>query len=344
MDEVRIQYFRHQANAQKDEKIIQLLRKEKWHGYGIYWALLEFLTPIKDHKAKTDYDAIAWDLRVDEATVKRIVEDYGLFVVSKGMFWSKSLTAQLDEIAETIMRKKAAASKAGKSSAGKRKASNDATNDRSTDVAENPTDVATSADPLNINNIHEINEIDKHNSEDIFPSDEEKNLPSSSSVEVCEPSTSKSKEEEEEERKLLEEKINKGEIQLFRNERKIEDVPPEIRKSFEEFWQLFRPDPSQSAKYKVSLLQWNDMDPKFREAVLRWLHDGNVTMNRNPYYFLQHVRPQFLNKREQLQLHKAGKKLVSVRYDGKQWVCTAYVADLFQLDILDPDYNKTFEQ
>ena len=161
MDEqVRIQYFRHQANAQKDEKIIQLLRKEKWHGYGIYWALLEFLTPIKDHKAKTDYDAIAWDLRVDEATVKRIVEDYGLFVVRQGMFWSKSLTAQLDEIAETIMRKKAAASKAGKSSAGKRKASNDATNDRSTDVAENPTDVATSADPLNINNIHEINVID----------------------------------------------------------------------------------------------------------------------------------------------------------------------------------------
>lgn len=161
MDEqVRIQYFRHQANAQKDEKIIQLLRKEKWHGYGIYWALLEFLTPIKDHKAKTDYDAIAWDLRVDEATVKRIVEDYGLFVVRQGMFWSKSLTAQLDEIAETIMRKKAAASKAGKSSAGKRKASNDATNDRSTDVAENPTDVATSADSLNINNIHEINVID----------------------------------------------------------------------------------------------------------------------------------------------------------------------------------------
>ena len=175
--------------------------------------------------------------------------------------------------------------------------------------------------------------------QDLFPSNEGKNLPSSASVEVVEPSTSKSKEEEEEE-KLLEEKINKGEIQLFS---KIEDVPVEIRNSFEEFWQLFRPDQSQAAKYKVSLMQWRDMNPKFREAVLRWLRDGNVTMNRNPYYFLQHVRPQFLNKREQLQLHKAGKKLVSVRYDGKQWVCTAYVADLFQLDILDPDYNKKFE-
>lgn len=335
-EQIRISFFRHYTNAKQDEKIIQLLRKEQWQGYGIYWALLEFLTPIKDHKAKCEYDAIAWDLRVDEAVIKRIVENYGLFVVKNGYFWSKSLTSQLDETAENIKRKKAAASRAGKSSAEKRKAANTNSNDSSTDVAENPTSVATDDGSPLINDIHDIHEIDR---EDIFPSNEAKNLPSSSSVEVVQPSTSKSKEEEEEE-KLLEEKINKGEIQLFK---KIEDVPVEIRKSFEEFWQLFRPDQSQAVKYKVSLLQWNDMDPKFREAVLRWLRDGNVTMNRNPYFFLQHVRPQFLNKSEQLQLHKAGKKLVSVRLDGKQWVCTAYVADLFQLDILDPDYNKKFE-
>lgn len=338
-EQIRISFFRHYVNAKQDEKIIQLLRKEQWQGYGIYWALLEFLTPIKDHKAKCEYDAIAWDLRVDEEIIKRIVENYGLFVVKNGYFWSKSLTSQLDETAENIKRKKAAASRAGKSSAEKRKAANTNSNDSSTDVAENPTSVATDDGSPLINDIHDIHEIDR---EDIFPSNEAKNLPSSSSVEVCEPSTSKSKEEEEEE-KLLEEKINKGEIQLFRNDCKIEDVPAEIRKSFEEFWQLFRPDPNQQAKYKVSLMQWKDMDPRYREAVLRWLHDGNVTMNRNPYYFLQHVRPQFLNKREQLQLHKAGKQLVSVRLDGKQWVCTAYVADLFQLDILDPDYNKKFE-
>lgn len=337
-EQIRISFFRHYTNAQKDEKIIQLLRIEEWRGYGLYWALLEFLTPIKDHKAKTEYGAIAWDLHIPQEAdlIKRIVENYGLFVVKGGYFWSKSLTSQLDETEENIKRKKAAASRAGKSSAEKRKAANTISNDSSTDVAENPTSVATDDGSPLINDIHDIHEIDR---EDIFPSNEAKNLPSSSSVEVVQPSTSKSKEEEEEE-KMLEEKINKGEIQLFS---KIEDVPVDIRNSFEEFWQLFRPDQSQAAKYKVSLMQWKDMDPKFREAVLRWLRDGNVTMNRNPYYFLQHVRPQFLNKREQLQLHKAGKKLVSVRLDGKQWVCTAYMADLFQLDILDPEYNKKFE-
>ena len=79
-EQIRISFFRHYTNAKQDEKIIQLLRKEQWQGYGIYWALLEFLTPIKDHKAKCEYDAIAWDLRVDEEIIKRIVEKVKFFV------------------------------------------------------------------------------------------------------------------------------------------------------------------------------------------------------------------------------------------------------------------------
>lgn len=159
-EQIRISFFRHFVNARQDEKIIQLLRKEQWQGYGIYWALLEFLTPIKDHKAKTEYDAIAWDLRVDEEIIKRIVENYGLFVVKNGYFWSKSLTSQLDETAENIKRKKAAASRAGKSSAEKRKAANTNSNDSSTDVAENPTSVATDDGSPLITDIHDIHEID----------------------------------------------------------------------------------------------------------------------------------------------------------------------------------------
>lgn len=159
-EQIRISFFRHYTNAKQDEKIIQLLRKEQWQGYGIYWALLEFLTPIKDHKAKCEYDAIAWDLRVDEEIIKRIVENYGLFVVKNGYFWSKSLTSQLDETAENIKRKKAAASRAGKSSAEKRKAANTNSNDSSTDVAENPTSVATDDGSPLINDIHDIHEID----------------------------------------------------------------------------------------------------------------------------------------------------------------------------------------
>lgn len=327
-EQIRISFFKHQVNALDDEKLFKLFRKEGMAGYGVWWRLLEMLGGVKEHRLQRDYEDIAFKMYHPDLAelIKRVVEDYGLFKTNKEYFWNSSFTAQMEDLNARYQKRAAAGSKGGKRKAELKQSQSNA-------IAMLPENDSNAT-------IEEIREEESRiDSEDIFPSNEAKNLPSSSSVEVVQPSTSKSKEEEEEE-KLLEEKINKGEIQLFS---KIEDVPIEIRNSFEEFWQLFHPDQSQAAKYKVSLMQWKDMDPKFREAVLRWLRDGNVTMNRNPYYFLQHVRPQFLNKREQLQFHKAGKQLCRVRYDGKQWICTAYVADLFQLEILDPEYNKKFE-
>ena len=330
-EQIRISFFKHQVNALDDEKLFKLFRKEGMAGYGVWWRLLEMLGGVKEHRLQRDYEDIAFKMYHPDLAelIKRVVEDYGLFKTNKDYFWNSSFMAQMEDLNARYQKRAAAGSKGGKRKAELKQSQSNA-------VAMLPeNDSNATIDKIR----EEESRIDR---KDIFPSNEAKNLSSSSSVEVCEPSTSKSKEEEEEE-KLLEEKINKGEIQLFRNDCKIEDVPAEIRNEFEEFWQSFRPDPSQYAKYKVSLMQWKDMDPRYRQAVRRWLHDGNVSENRNPYYFLQHVRPQFLNKREQLQLHKAGKQLVSVRLDGKQWVCTAYVADLFQLEILDPEYNKKFE-
>lgn len=327
-EQIRISFFKHQVNALDDEKLFKLFRKEGMAGYGVWWRLLEMLGGVKEHRLQRDYEDIAFKMYHPDLAelIKRVVEDYGLFKTNKDYFWNSSFMAQMEDLNARYQKRAAAGSKGGRRKAELKQSQSNA-------VAMLPENDSNAT----IDKIRE--EESRIDSKDIFPSNEAKNLSSSSSVEVCEPSTSKSKEEEEEE-KLLEEKINKGEIQLFK---KIEDVPVDIRNSFEEFWQLFRPDQSQAAKYKVSLMQWKDMDPRYREAVLRWLHNGNMSENRNPYYFLQHVRPQFLNKREQLQLHKAGKKLVSVHYDGKQWVCTAYVADLFQLEILDPEYNKKFE-
>lgn len=327
-EQIRISFFKHQVNALDDEKLFKLFRKEGMAGYGVWWRLLEMLGGVKEHRLQRDYEDIAFKMYHPDLAelIKRVVEDYGLFKTNKDYFWNSSFMAQMEDLNARYQKRAAAGSKGGKRKAELKQSQSNA-------VAMLPENDSNAT----IDKIRE--EESRIDSEDIFPSNEAKNLPSSSSVEVVQPSTSKSKEEEDEE-KLLEEKINKGEIQLFK---KIEDVPVDIRKSHEEFWQLFKPDPSQSAKYKVSLMQWKDMDPKFREAVLRWLRDGHVPENRNPYYFLQHVHPQFLNKREQLQFHKAGKLLCRVRYEGKQWVCTAYVADLFQLDILDPEYNKKFE-
>ena len=59
---VRYQFFKHYFNARQDEKIGRLQRKEAMEGYGIFWALLEHLGTKADHRAKCDYDDLAFPL------------------------------------------------------------------------------------------------------------------------------------------------------------------------------------------------------------------------------------------------------------------------------------------
>ena len=117
MDEsIKYQFFRHSINTRQDEKIKALYRKEGWQGYGLFWALLEDLV-VNGCKAKCDYEDISWDLRIDEETVKRIVENYGLFNVKGGYFWSDSLLAQMEEVTERYKRRAAAGAKGGRAKA-----------------------------------------------------------------------------------------------------------------------------------------------------------------------------------------------------------------------------------
>jgi len=84
-------YFSHDSNARQDEKIIKLRMKLGWEGYGLYWALIEMLRDAKDYKLETDYESIAFELRTECERIKSVIEDYGLFDIREGMFYSTSL-------------------------------------------------------------------------------------------------------------------------------------------------------------------------------------------------------------------------------------------------------------
>lgn len=90
-------YFSHDSNAHTDPKIIKLLHAHSWHGYGIYWALIELLRNESDYKLETDYDTHAFALRTDSDSIKRIVEDYKLFVIEENFFWSASLLRRMEK-------------------------------------------------------------------------------------------------------------------------------------------------------------------------------------------------------------------------------------------------------
>ena len=88
-------YFSHDFHARSDEKILKLLQKERWEGYGLYWAIVEKIYEAGGWIEK-DYDTIAYDLRTEYERITRVIETYDLFIIKDGKISSKSI---LDRIA-----------------------------------------------------------------------------------------------------------------------------------------------------------------------------------------------------------------------------------------------------
>lgn len=87
-------YFSHDSNARNDVKLIQVrMSKLGASGYGIYWMIIERLREEPNYTSIKDYNAIAFDLRVDTSDVKSVIEDFGLFVFADDgkYFYSESL-------------------------------------------------------------------------------------------------------------------------------------------------------------------------------------------------------------------------------------------------------------
>lgn len=91
-------YFSHDSNARNDEKLVRLRMKQGAAGYGVYFMILERLREEADYMSAKDYNMIAFDLRVDAAIVKSVVEDFGLFTFTDDgkCFYSESFTRRMD--------------------------------------------------------------------------------------------------------------------------------------------------------------------------------------------------------------------------------------------------------
>lgn len=90
-------YFSHDSNARNDEKLLNLRMHKGAAGYGVYFMLLERLREDANYMSVRDYNILAFDLRVDAALVKSVVEDFGLFVFTEGgkYFYSDSFNRRM---------------------------------------------------------------------------------------------------------------------------------------------------------------------------------------------------------------------------------------------------------
>ena len=89
-------YFSHDYNARNDEKIKMLIRKHGMIGYGVFWAIVEDLYN-NANALRTDYDGIAYDLRLHSDIVKSVLNDFDLFEINGDYFGSSSVQERLDQ-------------------------------------------------------------------------------------------------------------------------------------------------------------------------------------------------------------------------------------------------------
>ena len=91
-------YFNHDSTARFDIRVIKLRSKLGYEGYGIFWAVLELLFVEENKLCVNDYEPLAYGLQCDEHILKQVIEDFDLFVLEDGCFYSRRLNDHIQEI------------------------------------------------------------------------------------------------------------------------------------------------------------------------------------------------------------------------------------------------------
>ena len=86
------QFIPHDVTMRSNTEIMRLIQKEGIAGYGIYWAMMEYLRTQDDYTGDIRvFGTLSRQLKTSPARLKRILLDYGLFEVKDNAFQSCKL-------------------------------------------------------------------------------------------------------------------------------------------------------------------------------------------------------------------------------------------------------------
>ena len=88
----RDQYIPHEVSMRSTSEVMNLIEKEGMMGYGIYWALMEYLRVQDGYTG--DLRALATlkrQLKIRQAKLDKVLHGYGLFVCNGNTFYSPKL-------------------------------------------------------------------------------------------------------------------------------------------------------------------------------------------------------------------------------------------------------------
>ena len=90
------QYIPHEVHTRNTNEVVQLIEKEGMAGYGIYWALMEYLRTQDDYVGDVRVlKSLARQLKTSIDRLLRILKNYGLFDVTDFAFRSRKLEAMM---------------------------------------------------------------------------------------------------------------------------------------------------------------------------------------------------------------------------------------------------------
>ena len=90
------QYIPHEVSMRNTSEVMNLIEKEGMAGYGIYWALMEYLRTQDDYKGDVRVlKSLARQLKTKLGKVESILRNYGLFTLTDYSFRSNKLDAMM---------------------------------------------------------------------------------------------------------------------------------------------------------------------------------------------------------------------------------------------------------
>lgn len=89
------EYFSHDYYSRNDPKLIKLQRKLGCEGVGIYWCLVEMFYEQEGSIREDGLEDIAFALRSSCERIKSVLQDFELFILVDGDYYSESINRRL---------------------------------------------------------------------------------------------------------------------------------------------------------------------------------------------------------------------------------------------------------
>ena len=145
------------------------------------------------------------------------------------------------------------------------------------------------------------------------------------------------------ERAKSDDEEEKEKFDLFKEDEILKTISEDSKRRFTIWWQKFNCAPEFKNRYKAAMAEFAQMSEQYQAAAIKVISKYGHWSEPNPYYYIQHFAPIFLNGREQYRAYKAGSQLVRVRWNDEQPITTPDIADWFGLEVLDAHFERGFE-